>query len=319
MENLPNDWDELQKSLGASILQSRVWADFQESLSRSTFFEWSNHWSWVGFEHSQKGVRYLFLPYGPTASLNTNECLQSVVELAKREKFDFVRIEPMGKIDADDVALVDGAEVVEVEPKHTQLINLLQDEQQLRRDLNSGHRNLINGAERRGLTVRLTESDEDFEKFLEMLHNTAKRAKVKFHNDDYYWAIKKILGMRGFAKLYVVDSGEGIVAGALFYDYNGIRYYAHAGADQLLNRKLNGSVVLLWRAIIDAKSAGMHTMDLWGVAPNDDPKHKWAGISKFKKGFGGESITHLGTYDIPINHAKYRVYMLYRKFRGRTK
>lgn len=317
METLPNDWDELQKSLSASILQSSVWAEFQDSLGRSTYFEWSNHWSWVGFEHNLKGIRYLFLPYGPTATLNSLEAVQSVVSTAKNEGFDFVRIEPIGNITIEDLIAVGGEKVVEVEPEYTQLVDLNQEEHQIRRGLNSGHRNLINGTQRRGLSIEISQSDEDFEEFLKMLHDTARRAKVKFHNDDYFWTIKKLLEPKGYAKLYTVRSQQGPVATALFYDYNGVRYYAHAGAYQDLNRKLNGSVSLLWRAIIDAKNASMHSLDLWGVAPGDNQKHKWAGISKFKKGFGGTTIQHLGTYDVPLNTTKYKLYKTYRKLRGR--
>lgn len=317
MENLPNDWDELQKSLGASILQSSVWAQFQESLGRSTYFEWSNHWSWVGYEHSVKGIKYLFIPYGPTASLNTLESLQSVVSVANAEKFDFVRLEPLGEITKEDLTHIGAVKVAEVEPEFTQIIDLRQEEHLLRRGLNSGHRNLINGTVRRGLNIEISQKDEDFEEFIKMLHDTAKRAKVKFHSDDYYWAIKKLLEPKGNAKLYIVRSNQGLVAGALFYDYNGVRYYAHAGAYQDMNRKLNGSVSLLWQAIIDAKQSSMHSFDLWGVAPNEDMKHKWAGISKFKKGFGGKTVHHLGTYDIVLNTTKYKLYKTYLKLRGR--
>jgi lipid II:glycine glycyltransferase (peptidoglycan interpeptide bridge formation enzyme) len=61
----------------------------------------------------------------------------------------------------------------------------------------------------------------------------------------------------------------------------------------------------------------MTSFDLWGVAPSDDVKHKWAGISKFKKGFGGTTIQYLGTYDIPLNNIKYKLYKAYCRIRGR--
>jgi lipid II:glycine glycyltransferase (peptidoglycan interpeptide bridge formation enzyme) len=317
MNTLPNDWDEFQKSLGASILQSSVWAKFQESLGRSVYFSWSNHWSWVGYKHNLKGVRYLFLPYGPTATLNSQDALRSVVKLAKREGFDFVRLEPMGKITPEDLLSVGARKVAEVEPEYTQVLDLRFDEQQLRRGLNSGHRNLINGTRRRGLKIEVSQTNEDFEEFLKMLHDTARRAKVKFYSDNYFWTIKKNLEPSGNAKLYIARSKQGPVASALFYDYNGTRYYAHAGAYQDINRRLNGSVSLLWQAILDAKNANMTSFDLWGVAPSDDVKHKWAGISKFKKGFGGTTIQYLGTYDIPLNNIKYKLYKAYCRIRGR--
>ena len=97
MDKLPNDWDNLQKSLGASVLQSRDWADVQQKMGRKSYFSRSNHWSYVGFERKSAGLRYLLVPYGPTSSTQGSEALQSLMELAKKEKFDFIRLEPMGR------------------------------------------------------------------------------------------------------------------------------------------------------------------------------------------------------------------------------
>jgi hypothetical protein len=102
MENLPNDWDILQKGLNASILQSKVWADVQEAMGRKPHFEWSNHWSWVGFERKSRGIKYLFVPYGPAASLKGDEALKSVVDFARKQGFDFMTghlaIQNIGKL-----------------------------------------------------------------------------------------------------------------------------------------------------------------------------------------------------------------------------
>jgi len=317
MENLPNDWDILQKGLNASILQSKVWADVQEAMGRKPHFEWSNHWSWVGFERKSRGVKYLFVPYGPTASLKGDEALKSVVDFARKQGFDFIRIEPMGNFNAQDLKSIGAIKIGEVEPEHTQIIDLSLSEEELRSDLNSGHRNRINGAQKRGIELSITKSKEDFESFLKMLRDTAKRAKVTFYPDSYYKDIYKIMEPSGTAKLYMAKVEGQPVAAALFYDYNGMRYYSHSGAFQDLNRKYNATVYLLWQAMLDAKKIGLSAIDLWGVAPNDDPKHKWAGISAFKKGYGGKTVSFMGTYDIPIKKSKYKIYSMMQKVRGR--
>lgn len=318
METLPNDWDEIQKGLGASVLQSRVWADVQESMGRKAHFEWSNHWSWVGFERKVRGIRYLLVPYGPTATLKADEALKSLVDYAKAQNFDFIRLEPRGNIKAEDLDNFSAQKITELDPEYTQVVDLTKSEAELRSGLNSGHRNLINGTERRGLQIIQSQDERDLRVFLEMLIDTAKRAKVKFHPEQYYRDLWKIMNPKGNAKLYLAKHDDDYVASALIYDYNGTRYYAHAGAFQALNRKLNASVSLLWRAIIDAKTLGMMSFDLWGVAPSDDPKHKWAGITSFKKGFGGSTVRFLGTYDIPLNNTKYKVYRTISKLRGRS-
>lgn len=317
MDNLPNDWDIIQKSLDASILQSRVWADFQESLGRKAHFEWSNHWSWVGFERKSKGIKYLLVPYGPTASVQPKEALDSLVNYAKKHSYDFVRIEPMGKIGKNDLKFFGLKKISELDPEHTQVLDLSKNEDELRSALKPNHRNLINGTKRRGIEIYQSTKTDDFEEFLKMLKETSKRAKVKFYPDSYYKKIWETLGSKNNAKLYIAKVKSKPVSAALFYDYNGVRYYAHAGAYQEINRKVNASISLLWQAILDAKKLGMNKFDLWGVAPSADRKHKWAGITSFKKGFGGEMVSYLGTYDIPIKKSKYKLYSLAQSLRGR--
>ena len=241
METLPNDWDEIQKGLNASVLQSRIWSDVQESMGRKAHFEWSNHWSWVGFERKSKGIRYLLVPYGPTASLKADEALHSLVTYAKSKKFDFIRFEPRGGFKPDDLAKFGAQKVAELDPEYTQVVDLTKTEDEMRSQLNSGHRNRINGADKRGLQVSITTSSEDFDSFLAMLKDTAKRAKVSFYPSQYYKDIFKIMEPRGAAKLYIAKVNGEPVAASLFYDYNGIRYYSHSGAFQDLNRKYNAT------------------------------------------------------------------------------
>lgn len=318
METLPNDWDEIQRGLGASVLQSRVWADVQESMGRKAHFEWSNHWSWVGFERSARGIRYLLVPYGPTATLKTDEALKSLVDYAKSHNFDFIRLEPRGSFKSEELRHFGAQKVAEFDPEYTQVVDLTKTEAELRSGLNSGHRNRINGADKRGIDVTITASADDFESFLAMINDTAKRAKVTFHPDQYYKDVYRVMEPRGVAKLYIAKVGGKPITASLFYDYNGMRYYSHSGAFQELNRKYNATVYLLWRAMLDAKASGLSQIDLWGVAPNDDPKHKWAGLTAFKKGFGGSTVRFLGTYDIPLNNTKYRIYKTISKLRGRS-
>jgi len=317
MENLPNDWDIIQEGLDASILQSNVWADVQQNIGRKAHFEWSNHWSWLGFERKANGIKYLFVPYGPTASVKAEEALDSIKAYATKHSYDFIRMEPMGNFTKAELSRAGAVKTLEIEPEHTQVINLNKTEEDLRKDLKPNHRNLINGTQRRGIVVTQTTSDSDLKEFLLMLKDTAKNSKVKFYNDSYYENIWQTMQPRGNAKLYIAKVENKAVSTALFYDYNGTRYYAHAGAFQQINRKVNASISLLWQAILDAKKLGMDKFDLWGVAPTENPKHKWAGITSFKKGFGGEPVDYLGTYDIPIKKSKYKAYSMLQKLRGR--
>jgi lipid II:glycine glycyltransferase (peptidoglycan interpeptide bridge formation enzyme) len=317
MDLLPNNWDDQQKDLDASILQSSVWAKFQSELNRKPYFATSSNWSWVGFSRASKGIKYLFLPYGPTIASDADGCLQSIMQVAKDANFDFVRIEPIGKVSAEDIKKAGGVRIAELDPMHTQLIDLTKPIDELRSEMRSGHRNPINTAEKRQVSVYSSTGKDELPDFLRFMDDTAQRAGIKNYGEDYYKKLVDALMPVEFAKFYVAKAGEQKASISIVYDYNGTRSYAWAGNDQMLNRQSQASVVNVWQMIVDAKEAGMKTFDLWGVAPVDAPaKHKWAGISSFKRGFGGETTETIGTWDIPLKKSKYKAYKMYRKLRG---
>ena len=46
---------------------------------------------------------------------------------------------------------------------------------------------------------------------------------------------------------------------------------------------------------------GLKYYDFWGIAPTDDPNHRFAGVTIFKKGFGGERIDWVHAHDLPVS------------------
>jgi lipid II:glycine glycyltransferase (peptidoglycan interpeptide bridge formation enzyme) len=47
------------------------------------------------------------------------------------------------------------------------------------------------------------------------------------------------------------------------------------------------AVPLLWQLISDASTLVL-IFDFWGIAPTDDPDHKRADYTRFKRSFGGQ-------------------------------
>jgi len=59
--------------------------------------------------------------------------------------------------------------------------------------------------------------------------------------------------------------------------------------------------LLQWEVIKEAKKRGMAIYNFWGIAPNDDPTHRFAGVTTFKKGFGGFKKDYLHAHDLPMS------------------
>ena len=314
----PADWDQRVQQYGGGILQSRPWGQFQEALGRELVWAEGEGWQWLAAIRRSRGLRYLMCNYGPVATdeATMKAAVASLVSSATKLQADFVRLEPQGFITASKLTQLGGRQITEVDPQYTRIVDLTADEAVLRDGLTSGHRNPINGTQRRGITIRQTDATADFELFLTMLANTAGHSHVLFYPEDYYRHLFEVLGSAGVAKLYLAEAEGQPVAAALFYDWGGTRYYAHAGAYQELNRRVKASVSLVWQALLDAKAAKMRRFDLWGVAPEGDDTHHLANLSRFKHGFGGTQLDYLGTWDVPIKRHKYQLYSLYRKLRS---
>lgn len=304
--------------LGGSILQSQEWMLFQQQLEREVVWDMGRGWQWAAAVRGSRGVRYLLCAYGPVARDESlmNTALMSLIQAAKQLGMDFVRIEPQAH--GEGALKKAGARnIAEVDPQYTQILDLTQSDAELRAALASGHRNLINGTQRRGIVIMQTDKPDDLAQMLAMMADTAQRSKVTFYPPDYFHTLWNTLQPREIIRLYIAEVESKPIAGALFYDWGDTRYYAHAGAYQEENRKAKASVSLVWQAILDAKAADLKKFDLWGIAPAGNNQHHLATLSRFKTAFGGSQASYEGTWDIPLNRVKYAAYTAYRTLRGR--
>lgn len=81
------------------------------------------------------------------------------------------------------------------------------------------------------------------------------------------------------------------VAGILILIYNRIAYYWIAGATKQ-GKKMFAPTLLVWQALLASKERGCIALDFVGVWDERMPKKnkEWSGFTKFKEGFGGESL-----------------------------
>ena len=92
----------------------------------------------------------------------------------------------------------------------------------------------------------------------------------------------------------------------IFYGQEAVYHYS-GSSDKL--RHIPASSLLQWRAILEAKRRGLARYNFWGIAKSDNLKHRFAGVSLFKKGFGGERLDYLRTHDLPVSPVYYLTYL----------
>ena len=160
---------------------------------------------------------------------------------------------------------------------------------------------------KKGVHVRQSFSPQDVDAFLQLNRATTERDGFVAHEDDYYKTQTEILGRSGLLKLFVAEySGEPLAVIVVAFHGKTATYLHGASGDKERNRMPTFAVQ--WEAIKEAQRLGLSWFDLHGVAATDEAEHMWAGITRFKLGFGAKRHSYMGALDLPLKKAWYSIY-----------
>lgn len=288
------------------------WARFQEALGRTVVrFGWEDK---GGIDGIAQGVllslpgkmSYISLPKGPIMA-EEGEMTDFVLEMGKTVGALFVRCEP--------ATIPDGPswkKTIEANPACTQLTTLDLTNCPFVEQMHPKCRYNIRVAERHGVTVSLDQPFTD--EVWALFETTAKRGGIRMHPRRYYETqLKSLRDKDMHIMLSVASLGEKPLAAAVTLDYKGVRTYLH-GASGNEHRNAMAPHLLHVKLMFDACERSVSTYDWWGIAPpGSGEDHPWAGVTRFKKQFGGEILQMPGTYDCIVRPWAYRVYQIGRK------
>ncbi|MFN2568404.1 MAG: lipid II:glycine glycyltransferase FemX, partial [Candidatus Dormibacteria bacterium] len=243
--------------------------------------------------------------------------LTGVTTVGRDRGLDFVRVEPVADVAEADLTRFGARRAPAVQPRHTWVIDLEPEESALSAQLTAGQRRNVRAAERKGLTFRRSRDPADANLFLALIGGTGARSGFRPHSDDYYRTLLEILMPLGAGCLHLAEADGRAVAAVIEFTFGDTSYYGHAAADIEMNRRLRASAPLVWSIMMQAKAAGRRHFDFWGILPEHEADHPWAGFSRFKKSFGGRLVRRAGTWEVPLKPVKYHLYTQLRRWSGR--
>ncbi len=191
-------------------------------------------------------------------------------------------------------------------PRHSLILDLSRSADEILAQMEQKGRYNIRQAEK----ARVVVSEEDAAgvgDFYALLADTGGRDGFGVHPRAFYEAVMREMGERAHLYLARVD-GE-VVAGIIVIYWEGAAIYYY-GASSSADRKSYASYLLQWTAILDAKTAGMKTYDFFGVAPEGDSRHAWAGVTQFKTRFGGQRVEFEAAKVVVFRPWTYRAYRM---------
>lgn len=191
-----------------------------------------------------------------------------------------------------------------------------------------------------GTTVRV---------FYQLYQETLRRQKFVGYDLKYFQDQVATFAQDNQVAIILAEYQGKVVASAMVFFYADTAYYLH-GASISTEPDVHASYAVQWAAIQEAKRRGLKRYDFWGIAPPRnayqyrklnpsgleraseqqkegvvlkpfepvwDEEHPRAGITLFKRGFGGQYFRHMPTMDLPLSWRYWPtyVYVKYERWR----
>ncbi len=271
-----------------------------------------------------KRGRYLEVPGGPILDWSDKELVSEVMlrlkQLARENNCVFVRMRPNIPDTEEYRALMKQSKLkmspMHLHAEHTVMMNLAQSEEDLIKNMRRQTRYEVRRAEKLGITVTSSSRKEDFEAFYNLQLETAKRQGFIPSERKLIIAQHEAFGKN--AKIYTARLDDKILAQGLIVMQKPEAIYNEA-ASSLYGRKYPGAYALQWQVMKDAKRLGIERYNLFGIAPPNSPRHRYAGVTTFKTGFGGELVTYLPAHDLVIKPIHYKFVQILEKTRKKLR
>lgn len=300
------------------LLQSTTWEKFEQLEDSITFRLKTPDFEVLVILKSTPVGNYLYCPYGPSLNLESSDkspsellksALDSLSTLAKQHNAFFIRIEPTYEFTPSDLKYLNLKKSHDLNPAHTWTLNLTIPETDLLKNMRKSNVQYWRSHKNKGLKIRQTQDPAEITILSSLLRAIGEKDNFNPQDESH---LKNQL-KSGFATLYIAELDSQPLAASLIYDYGHTRFYAHAATSDV-ERKLAAGTVLLVQMILDAKNHGDEIFDFWGITTSENPSHPWYGFTKYKKSFGGSQVNYSGTWDLPLNSLRYRLYLILRSF-----
>ncbi len=275
-------------------------------------------------------LRIMYAPKGPVIADWANiqlrkRILDDLVRIARQNGAILIKIDPDVRLGAgvpdsggasddptglavknelQDSGWVFSAEQVQF--RNTVVVDLKPSDEELLARMKQKTRYNVRLAARKGVVVRRG-TPTDLEMLYQMYVETSVRDGFVIRDKQYYLDVWRIYMTAGIAEPIIADVEGTPVAAVIIFRFAGQAWYLY-GMSRQEHREKMPNHLLQWEAMRRAKAAGCSSYDLWGAPDVFEAGDPLWGVYRFKEGFGGNIIRHIGAWDKPLKPVLYRVY-----------
>lgn len=314
------NWDDFVTSHpGANFLQSWDFYEFHQSRGNEIVRRIAKHdgkivAAYAGVVEAAKRGRYLAIAGGPILDWGDEELVERTFQDMKMEgeKHDcvFVRVRPQLELSQDSLNLMKKLGLKKapmyLSVEYAGILDLNKDEEEIKKGMRQRLRRALRKAEKAGITVEKSQNPEDIKEFYAIQLQTAGRHDFVAFSEDFLTKQFAAFAPNNEAVLYTAKlDGETLAQNFMIFYGNEASY--HYGVSSELGTKYSSAPLLHMEAMRDARKRGVKRYSFWGIVDEDDTKHRFYGVSQFKRGFGVEELKYTPAHDIVLKPGKYMV------------
>lgn len=325
-------WDEFVTAHPeANFLHAWQWGQFHESRGRTIVRRGVYDGDtlvgvYTGHVEPAKRGKHLQVVGGPIIDWNTldavRELFTDIREQARTHNCVYARIRPQLEQSSKSETLFNELGLrrapMYLSVELAGVLDLSKPEEEILRGMRQRLRRALRKAEKNDISVETTTDPEAMHEFYSIQLQTAGRHQFIAFSEDFLHKQFAAFARDGNAVLYTARHQGEILAQNFMIFYGNEASY-HYGVSTELGTKLSGAPLLHMQAMRDARERGIKRYNFWGIVEEDDTKHRFYGVSVFKRGFGVDELRYLPAHDLVIDKVAYMKTYLIETIRRKTR
>lgn len=302
----------------ANFLHSWQWGEFHKSrnkavLRRGVFDQRGKLLGvYEGEVETARRGRHIAVAGGPIVDWENLEAVKMLVDdmrhQARKYHCAFVRVRPQLEKSNESLALFKKLGFrpapMYLSVELAGILDLTRTEDELLAGMRQRLRRALRKAAKNNIQVETSTDPARIKEFYDIQLQTAGRHQFVAFSEDFLQKQFAAFAADNQAVLYTARYNGEILAQNFMIFYGNEASY-HYGVSTELGTKLSGAPLLHMQAMRDARERGIKRYNFWGIVDENDTKHRFYGVSVFKRGFGVDELRYVPAHDLVLNRWAY--------------
>lgn len=268
--------------------------------------------AYAGEVEPAKRGRHLAIAGGPLLDWRDQDLTKAIFsdmkKIGEELHCSFIRVRPQLELSEESLEIFKKHHFrrapIYLSVEYAGILDLQRTESEILANMRQRLRRALRKAEKNQLTIEKTTDKNAIKKFYQIELQTAKRHDFYAFSEQFLTKQFEAFAKNNEAVLYIAKKDDEILAENFMIFYGNEASY-HYGVSSELGTKYSGAPLLHLEAMRDARKRGINRYNFWGIVDENDTKHRFFGVSTFKRGFGVTELKYLPAHDLVLNKFEY--------------